>query len=255
MLWYKSWMETRWRFLIGLALLVLNACGTVWIYPHVVNLLPTVQQNRFGGDIGRKLNEAMDLARNYRGYVWSQWFRSNLLEMWTLFAVLLGAGSLRSQASEGGALFTLSLPVTRNRLLGVRAGAALAELLLLAVVPSILLPVLSAAIGQSYSIGDALIHALCMFIAGTVFFALTLLLSTAFNDIWRPLLIGLCAAVALRLASFIPPFGDWFGLFPVMTAENYFRNGALPWLGLVISTAASVALLYAAARNLKRQDF
>ena len=29
MLWYKSWLETRWRFLIGLVLLMLSACGTV----------------------------------------------------------------------------------------------------------------------------------------------------------------------------------------------------------------------------------
>ena len=26
MLWYKSWLETRWRFVIGLVLLILSAC-------------------------------------------------------------------------------------------------------------------------------------------------------------------------------------------------------------------------------------
>ena len=36
MLWYKSWLETRWRFLIGLALLMLSAGGTVLAYPQVV---------------------------------------------------------------------------------------------------------------------------------------------------------------------------------------------------------------------------
>ena len=29
MLWYKSWLETRWRFLIGFALLTLSAMGCV----------------------------------------------------------------------------------------------------------------------------------------------------------------------------------------------------------------------------------
>ena len=29
MLWYKSWIDTRWRFLLGLALLLVLACGTV----------------------------------------------------------------------------------------------------------------------------------------------------------------------------------------------------------------------------------
>ena len=42
--------------------------------------------------------------------------------------MLLGTGGLLSQAIGGGALFTLSLPVSRERLLGVRAATGLAEL-------------------------------------------------------------------------------------------------------------------------------
>ena len=39
MLWYKSWLETRWRFLIGLALLVLMACAKVFGYPAASSAL------------------------------------------------------------------------------------------------------------------------------------------------------------------------------------------------------------------------
>ncbi len=42
MLWYKSWLETRWRFLIGLAILILSVVGTVLAYPRVTKLLPLV---------------------------------------------------------------------------------------------------------------------------------------------------------------------------------------------------------------------
>lgn len=40
-----------------------------------------------------------------------------------------------------------------------------------------------------------------------------------------------------------------------MTAPQYFRTGQLPLLGLAVSAAAATALLYAAAVNLRRQDF
>ena len=33
MLWYKAWLDTRWRFLIGLALLVSIALGNALSYP------------------------------------------------------------------------------------------------------------------------------------------------------------------------------------------------------------------------------
>ena len=143
MLWYKSWLETRWRFVIGLVLLSLSACGTVLTYPQVVQLLPLASQVDLGGEIGRRVAEAMQLAHNYDGYVWSQWFRQNMTQQWAFFSELLGTGGLLAQASGGGGLFTLSLPVSRSRLLGVRAATGLADLLALAVIPSVLLPLLS----------------------------------------------------------------------------------------------------------------
>ena len=255
MLWYKSWLETRWRFVIGLVLLMLSAAATVLAYPQVVKLLPMVSNVDLSGEIGRRVTESLELARDYRGYVWSQWFGQNMTQQWSLFAVLLGTGGLLAQASGGGALFTLSLPVSRNRLLGVRAATGLAELLVLAFVPSLLLPVLSPAIGQTYGIGDALVHSACMFIAGSVFFSLAFLLSTVFSDVWRPLLIVLCVAIVLALSEYVFPDLARYSLFRVMSAEVYFRGGGLPWLGLLASAAVSAAMLYAATRNIARQDF
>src|SRR5207249_9746555 len=124
MLWYKAWLETRWRFLIGLTLLMCSAMGVVFTYPKVLELMPMLPAIKIGGELGKQIREAAELTRDYRGYVWLQWFRKELLQLGTLFAVLLGSGGLFSQRS---ALFTLSLPASRRRLLGVRATAGLAE--------------------------------------------------------------------------------------------------------------------------------
>ncbi|HEX3478893.1 MAG TPA: hypothetical protein VHT91_27915 [Kofleriaceae bacterium] len=255
MLWHKSWLETRWRFLIGLGMLACSAAGVVLVYPRVVELLAAMPAPDTGGALGRQIRESAELARDYRGYVWSQWFGQRMIQGWTLFAVLLGTGGLVSQAVRGGALFTLSLPVSRRRLVAVRAAVGLAELLVLAVAPSLVLAALSPAVGQRYAIADAAVHSACLFVAGTVFFSLTSLLSTAFSDIWRPPLIALLVAVVLAVAEQLVGEVARFSVFPVMSAERYFRGGGVPWLGLVASAAVSVALLYGAARNVARQDF
>ncbi len=39
MLWYKSWLETRWRFLIGLVLAIGSVCSVVFAYPEVQAIL------------------------------------------------------------------------------------------------------------------------------------------------------------------------------------------------------------------------
>ncbi len=256
MLWYKAWLETRWRFLIGLALLVCSAAGIVLFYPRVVReLLPLVPSADVGGVIGGQIRETADLFRTYRGYVWAQWFRQNLAQMWTIFAVLLGTGGLLRQASRGGALYTLSMPASRTQLLGVQAATGLVELFVLAVVPSLVFPLLSPLVGQTYGIGDALVHSVCLFIAGSVFFSLAFLLSTVFSDMWRPALITICAAYAL--GSFEQIFHDALplSLFHVIGAESYFRGSGVPWIGLLARVAVSAGLLYGAVINISRRDF
>ena len=255
MLWYKTWLETRSRFLIGLVVLLFSAGSTVLIYPELSKLLPALPNVDLTGPIGRQVSEGLELSRTYRGYVWLQWFVNSMPKTWALFAILLGAGGLLSQASRGGAMFTLSLPVSRERLLGIRAGTALAELLVLALVPSVLVVMLSPAVGQSYSLGDALVHGVCLFIAGTVLFSLTFLLSTVFTDIWRPPLIVAGAAMCVSFAEQMVPGLSRYSLFGVMSAESYFRDGAIPWVGLAITATASVAMLYVATLNMARHDF
>jgi hypothetical protein len=255
MLWYKLWLETRWRFLIGLVVVLFTTGATVLAYPEVVKLLPLASTIDAGGAIGRQIAEAAELMRDYRGYVWSQLLRDELRQLWTVCAVLLGVGGLLSQAPRGGALFTLSLPVSRRRLLMVRAAVGLAELAVLAFVPALVLIVLSPAVGESYAAGDALVHAAALFVAGSLFFSFAFLLSTAFSDIWSPLVIAFCAWALMALLQQASGDVARYGLFRVMNAEGYFRGEGLPWLGMVLSAAASAAMLYGATVNIARRDF
>ncbi|HJZ74754.1 MAG TPA: hypothetical protein VKE51_23620 [Vicinamibacterales bacterium] len=254
MLWYKSWLDTRWRFLVALGLLAMSAAGIVLTYPRVLALLPIVQTNDAGGALGQRIREAALLAREFRGYIWSQWFHGNARQEWTIVAALLGTGGLVAQGSRG-ALFTLSMPVSRNRLLAVRAAAGLGEMLILALTAGLLMPLLAPAVGERYAVGDALVHAVCLFAAGTVFFSLAFLLSTSFEDPWRPLLIALSVAAVIAMCVMVFRGLEPFSVFTVMSGDVYFRTGHLPWLGLGASLAASAAMFYVAAINLARRDF
>lgn len=258
MLWYKAWLETRWRFLIGFALLLMMACSSVVTYPGVARLLPAAQPMLDRVDtstvVGRAILRAVDAESTYRGFVWWQWVQDNLGHTWTVLAILLGTGGLLAQTRGGAATFTLSLPVSRTELLRTRASTALAELLALAVVPSLVPPLMSPLIGQSYSLIDALVHALCLFVGGAVFFSLATLLSTLFVDVWRPALLACFVAAAFWLVEPTLLAGAPYGIIGAMTAEIYFRSGSLPWPGLVVSAAASAALLYAALLNVNQLE-
>ena len=115
MLWYKSWLETRWRFLIGLAVLVVAACGIVLSYTGIAATAAR-QSGRRRRPAARSvtaIEEAIAVQGTYRGFVWYQWFQQNFTNLATLFAALLGSGSALS-GSGRGLLFTLALPVSRR---------------------------------------------------------------------------------------------------------------------------------------------
>ena len=99
---------------------------------------------------------------------------------------------------KGSALFTLSLPVTRKELIGARAATGLAQCFAIAMIPPLVIPLLAPAIGQHFSVVDALAHGLCLFFVAAVFYSLASFLSTLFADIWRPLLIAFVIACAPR---------------------------------------------------------
>jgi ABC-2 type transport system permease protein len=250
MLWYKAWLDTRGRFLIGLVLLVLSAAGVVAGFPHVQRI-GAVQLDP-NEPFQQQLSDAIELSRTFRGFVWHEWFRQNALSIGALFAALLGTSHIFS-SSRRGLLFTLSLPASRRHWFATRAATGLAELLVLMVVPSLVIPLLGAAMGQPYGVGEALVYALCGFVGVATFFGLALLLSTIFHDAWRPILIVCLVAVCVSLFELLVP--NNFGVFSVLSAENYLRGGSLPWAGLSVFVVVTAALLYAAARKIERHDF
>jgi len=255
MLWYKSWLDTRWRFLIGFGLMVCAACFVVATYLRVKELLPLLPAlNSVSGELGQKIRDAAELQKTYRGFIWSQWFRQTPTQTCTLLAILLGSGGLLSQGSTGQ-LFTLSLPVSRAQLVGSRAGTGLAEWFAIAIVPALLIPLLSPSVGESYPVSAAVVHGVCIFVGGAVFFGFAVLLSTVFADVWRPLLIALAVAIVGGLFELVVVGPTRFGTFCTMTGENYFRTGAVPWGGLAVNAAIAGAMLYGAGMNLSRRDF
>lgn len=256
MLWHKAWLETRWRFVSGLVILVVLTGGSVYGYVAASQLMPQLKANGVptvqNPALAGMIRDALEAQREFRGFIWYQAYRQNLTQLGILFAVLLGSGGLLAESSKGSALFTLSLPVTRRRLLGARAGMGLAQLLAITMVPPIVIPLLAPTIGQHYPIADALAHGLCLFVGGAVFFSFASFLSTMFADIWRPMLMTFGVACAIAIVSFAVPQINIFG---VMNGESYFRAGALPWTGLLTSGVLATALLYSAAEALERRDF
>jgi ABC-type transport system involved in multi-copper enzyme maturation permease subunit len=252
MLWHKAWIDTRWRFLIGLVVLVGLAIENVFYFSSAETLnlgaVPGV-----AGWLADQLREIAQLSHSFGGYIWVQFVRQNLEQPWIILAVLLGAEGLVS--GRRGGLFTLSLPVSRGRLCAVRVATDLTELALLAFVPMLLVSFVAPAVGHSYALTDALVYAIGVFLGGVVFYALALWLSTVFNDRWRPIVIILAVAAGLIFCRSLTPALSALSPVSIMAGESYFRTGEPAWTGLLGWPLVSAGLIFAAVRSIQARDF
>jgi hypothetical protein len=254
MLWYKSWLDTRSRFVLGFAIALVLSCATVLPFNTVQELVSVLPEGAAvgGGIFQERLQEALEAVRTFRGYVWSQWFMGKLPSLLTLLAALLGSGSPLVKAGSG-ALFSLGLPASRHSWIGTRAATGIAELLVIALASSVAIVGLAPLVGQQLDVVDALVLGLCSFVGASMFFALAVFLSTFFNDVWRPLLLTCLAAIATAVFGMALPRDH--GLFSAMAGRSWYYEASLPWLELVVAAAAAAAFIYFAARNVARRDF
>lgn len=254
MLWKKSWWETRWLFLIGLAAIFLAYGLTFgWGDYDAASWAARLQR---GASLSESERQALN---NYQGRTWAIWFKLLLNFVWVDYAVIMGAFCLMTACpwalSQGAAgVFTFSLPVSRRKVLLSQAAVGFGEVVLAALLPSLLLPIVARFDGQLFSWNDTLIFALLMIFGGAVFFCFSFLLTVILSNY----LVAFLLVEAVVFALFVPfqSLGarPWWNILGVMAGESYFYHGQIPWTGLFIGLFLSAALMFTAVRIYERRD-
>ena len=249
MLWYKAWLESRTRFLTGLV--AISAIPILYARLHSI-LIPQwiVALNEPRTPKPPWLALAIS---DYRFYVWHFLFDYHLQWVWVLFAVVLSFGGLGSEDSRGSALYSLGLPVTRERWLLTRSAVAFAECIVLAIVAALVAAVASLSIGQSYPLGQGIAHALLLVGGGALFIGVALLVSSVARGDWAPLAgtIGVIGVPYLVLQEYVrqSPSDSWarrFDLAHVMAGSWYLTWSNIPWASLALISIVGIGALAAA---------
>jgi ABC-2 type transport system permease protein len=252
MLWKKSWWETRWPFLIFLAIVFL---AYFLMFAHGYDASDWIARLQRSASLGESERHALN---NYQGHTWALWFKLFFNILWADFAVVLGAACLVTAfpwpPSQGAGSFTFSLPVSRRKVLLSQAAVGFGEMFLIALIPSLFLPLVARFQGQWFSWSDALIYALLMIFGGAVFFFFSFLLTVILGNWLAAFVMAESLVIALFLHSL--PFGTrpWWNVLGVMAGESYFYHGQIPWLGLLISLILSAVFIFTAIRIYERRD-
>ena len=229
MLASKAWRESRTRF-------ILSAAALAWFCSMFI--------------VSRTLVPAA-ASRPFAAFVDDTIYAGSLRNLFVIFVVVLGLGGLLQESSRGTAVFTLSLPVTRARLVLSRAAVGLVEVAALALVPTTTVLAMAAILGEAYSAADAIWFSAQWAVAGSILFAGTFVLSTRVPGTYSALAASFIALAAYTVAVNLP-------VVHVTAAFNVFalmgRMHPRPETLAGVSVAAA-AIIAAAAGTTERQDF
>jgi ABC-2 type transport system permease protein len=243
LLW-KSWLETRTRFLASATILALLGISTV------LRARPTIE-----GWESFHSGETMPYAL----YVWLSLSHGYLMFFWVTCAVLLGLGGLRREESAGTAGFTLALPVSRSSLVASRAITGAAEAFVLALVPGVLVALLSPIIGRGYSLSQAMRFGVLMAGGGMMFYALGFLLSQLLRGEYAAPGVGLALTAAVYVLAKLP-FLHRYDPFALMTGSRHMVEGTyllapgFPAAPLAVCLGVAGALLLASDALARRLE-
>lgn len=244
MLWYKAWRESQTRFLLS-AVTVAGLCVAFVLF-H------------------REGTANIDVPTTYAEYIWKIVYKTFLRELFVLLALFMGLGGLLREREFGTAGFTLALPVSRSRLISMRALAGLVQVALISLLPTLVIPALSSAVGEHYPWDQALRFSALWTAGSAVMFMMGFLASTIFEGEYTTPIAALLGMLAYSVTADLPFLENHvIDIHDMMSGSemSFFDPhgakfvGPLPWNALAVIMVVVIGTVALAARITQRQDF
>ena len=252
MLWYKTWRESRMRFLLSAVALIAFCVFAVLYEPYI----------QAGGNIPIPLHLRKGA---HSEYIYNLVYSGTAKGLFALLVIFLGLGGLQRERSHKAVGFTLALPVTRFRVIGTQFALGVIELGVLALLPAVLLPTLCPLTHQSFPWAEALHFSLLWFACGVVIYSFSFLLAVAtVGEYTAPLACYIFLMVDSLVAQWQPlaPYRlnlMWrMGEFKTMhwdPSHTLLLPSSLSFTALFVMVLTSTALFAAALVVTNRQDF
>jgi hypothetical protein len=176
-------------------------------------------------------------------------------------AIYLAGAGIRTQTAfqqtkglHGSLYFTLSLPVSRFRLLAVRAGIGLLEFAGVTMMIYSLAWTLFPLVRGDSKPGDLLELILAEIVCSLCFYFVSVLLAVFLDDAWQIWggMLFLGGTLWLTAHFHVPSSAN---LFSFAGDSSSLTTHRLPWMAMAISVCASVLLFFAALKIVQTREY
>ncbi len=244
MYWYKPWRELRARILLGIVGFAVICVLGVWMEPSF---------------------RRPPHWSPYATYLWKLLYTSVLRDLFIVLTIVLASGSLVQERPQGTLGFSLALPVSRRYASVVRAAVGYLGMVAMALVPALVLSLVSAFVGQHYPLSVGLRLALLYACGGGVVYGLTFLLAHLMEGEYSAFLLALPIIISYDLLLDLPglnriPSLDFIAVMtgvgmPWFDMNSGMFRGGMPWIAMGVMVAVAAAFIWLAINRVAERDF
>jgi len=185
-----------------------------------------------------------------------------LVGIWILSVILLGMGGLVRERAVGTSSFTLALPVSRARIVGVRITVGVLQAISLAVLPWLAI-LLITDLGQvPFIVSQASFYLFSLISGGLIYFAMAVLISSLIEGEYTAPAVAygltILTGIVFGNVTWLRPYAD---LWRFMGGDNHLDKntflllGPFPWLGAFASLCVAGLMLLASVRVIQSREF
>ena len=236
MLWYKGWLETRFRMLF----MFLFA-----IFPISLMILNSHPAKPSTQDSFQAMHGIVEMFALY----------------YSIIPLALAGSGIKTQSAfqrtkglHGSMYFTLSMPVSRFRLLATRVGLGMLEVAAVLTVAPCGVWILFPSLRMHITGTDLFEYWVTLLSCALGLHFLGVLLSTVLDDVWQTW-ISIFGLLFLRWLLSTAPLPKAMNIFRAMSELSPLFTHSLPWSSMGISLGAAAVLFLIAKRVVETREY
>ncbi len=243
-IYYKEWLESKWRLIAGILVFCGLSLMNVILYPWLKTMMTPEMQALLEAlmkNFPISIPEGAFSVLDWNTYLFSSWISKTLYQSMTVFILIIATPLLASEESRGTLEFLLAKPVSTLQIISAKYLVNILEMILVVLASTFILYPASLIAKESFNLTIFIKGVIQAFPGYILLFSLAFLISALFKDSIKALAFSAVAFFILSIPSFIPDFRH-LSIYRFMQGINILKGEGIIFSEMLIILAISAVL-------------